>query len=943
MRPDADARAPRAAEPGPTAPAAARSPAPATASLVLKTGWGTAGDLATSAFVIAALSGVAVAIPYDTADAYGSIAGMLLADPWAVFFRNLHYWAGQACLVLTLLHVWDHLRAGTEQRVTRGVWLRLTLALPLLGFLMLSGFILRGDADARQALRIVTGATALVPGIGPLLATLAFGTSERLHLLYVQHAATATIVVWVFIVEHARRVWPRFRPTLAMLAATAGLSLVVSPGLHDGLDPIVKGPWYFLGLQEILHWASRPIAVVMAGLAILGAFAAIRLSGPRAAAWVKRALVALAAVYAALCLVGGLLRGEDWSFAPTWPAGGGNLRAGFVFTPTVPAPSPLPTAMDRPEGCLVCHKGVTGLGVSHRPEAVGCASCHGGDPLTLDTARAHAGMDLVPGNLANARLRCGQPECHPAVIPRVKVSVMETMSGVVAVDRTAFGEPPGTAGGRVPTVSGLGHSAADTHLRQLCASCHLGQVKSALGPNGEDARGGGCEACHLRYSPEALKALGAYEAAKLKGPAGPPTVHPAVSLDIDDAQCFGCHSRSGRISTSYEGWQEMHDPPAGASDPNRPGPSVYRVLADERVFERELPDIHQQLGMDCVDCHTAIEVMGDGVAHARKSGQLRVACVDCHARAGTSLDLVPAARIDPESRKILAIRQWPGAAPVQFGRTASGDLLVNVVAGATGPPAMIRKRTGQRLPLKPALAVCAEGRGHARLSCESCHTAWAPRCPTCHTSFDPKADAYDWVDDADVSGAWKETSGPFSADPPTLGVREIASRAGTREVIDTFVPGMVMTLDRNRRPGGPPDVVFRRLYARIAAHTTRRESRSCTSCHDDPEAIGYGRGTLRYERAGAVGRWRFMPAAPAAPADGLPGDAWIPFLGARAGRLSTRDDVRPFTVEEQRRILRVGACLTCHPGDSAVMRESVRDFDALLRRRSARCLLPAWN
>jgi hypothetical protein len=68
----------------------------------------------------------------------------------------------------------------------------------------------------------------------------------------------------------------------------------------------------------------------------------------------------------------------------------------------------------------------------------------------------------------------------------------------------------------------------------------------------------------------------------------------------------------------------------------------------------------------------------------------------------------------------------------------------------------------------------------------------------------------------------------------------------------------------------------------------------------------------------------------------------VPFLGERGGMVSTRDDVRPFTLEEQRRILRVGACLTCHAGDSRVMRDSVRDFDALLARRSRRCVLPVW-
>jgi hypothetical protein len=79
------------------------------------------------------------------------------------------------------------------------------------------------------------------------------------------------------------------------------------------------------------------------------------------------------------------------------------------------------------------------------------------------------------------------------------------------------------------------------------------------------------------------------------------------------------------------------------------------------------------------------------------------------------------------------------------------------------------------------------------------------------------------------------------------------------------------------------------------------------------------------------------------PADGFPANAWIPFLGERHDMVSTRDDVRPFSIEEQRRILRVGACLTCHGARSTVMRDSVRDFDRLLARRSPRCVLPVWN
>jgi quinol-cytochrome oxidoreductase complex cytochrome b subunit len=931
-------------EPAPAAGTGRRTPLLIPSHVIVSTRWGTFGDLATAAFVIAAVSGVAVAIPYEAADGYGSIAALLLANPAAAFFRNIHYWAGQACLVLTLLHAWDHLRAHTEHRVGRGVWLRLALTLPLLAFVMLSGFMLRGDADARQAFRIVTEATAQVPLLGPLVATFVFGATERLDVIYVQHAATATIVVWLFIIEHARRVWPRAWSFLVVLVATAAISLLLSPGLHDGIDPIVKGPWYFLGLQEILHWTPWPVVVVLAGIAIVGAIFAIRVIGPRGAAWTKGTLLALVVVYAGLCGVGALLRGENWTLVPTSPVGGGNLRVGFVFTPTPEAPLPLPMVMGRPEGCLVCHKGVTGLGNSHRPDAVGCASCHGGDLLTLDKARAHGGMDVSAGNLATAMLRCGQVACHPTIVPRVERSVMTTMSGIIAVNRMVFGETPARVPAGSPHVRRLGRSAADTHLRQLCASCHLGAPRTMLGPNDEDTRGGGCNACHLSYSPAALDALRRYERDKPRGAVDAPTVHPAISLDIDNGQCFGCHSRSGRISTSYEGWHEVHEPPAEASDPARSAPSRFRTLADDRVFERVTPDIHQQRGLDCIDCHTSNEVMGDGVAHTRKSQQLRVACEDCHARPGTSLSVVPASGIDPESRKILVVRQWPGPVASHYARTPTNDLLVNVVLNAAGQPTLIRKRTGERRELKPAARVCLEGQGHMRLSCGSCHTAWAPRCPTCHTSFDATSEAYDWVDDSDVRGAWKEKAGAFVADLPTLGVRRRdAANGGRPDVIDTFVPGMILTIDRPAEPGRPADTLFRRLYARVEPHTTRREARSCMSCHNDPVALGYGRGALRYERTPAGGRWRFTPAMAPLPHDALPADAWIPFLGSRTGMVSTRDDVRPFTGEEQRRILRVGACLTCHDGNSRIMRDSVRDFAALLARRDPRCLFPAWD
>ena len=110
------------------------------------------------------------------------------------------------------------------------------------------------------------------------------------------------------------------------------------------------------------------------------------------------------------------------------------------------------------------------------------------------------------------------------------------------------------------------------------------------------------------------------------------------------------------------------------------------------------------------------------------------------------------------------------------------------------------------------------------------------------------------------------------------------------------------------------------------------------SCHSDPLALGLGRGTLRLETRGA-GRWAFEPELETA-RDGLPADAWTGFLRTPRPRSATRADARPFNAEEQRRILRVGACLTCHEPTTAEVERIYRRFAESLARVTPRCVVP---
>jgi hypothetical protein len=133
--------------------------------------------------------------------------------------------------------------------------------------------------------------------------------------------------------------------------------------------------------------------------------------------------------------------------------------------------------------------------------------------------------------------------------------------------------------------------------------------------------------------------------------------------------------------------------------------------------------------------------------------------------------------------------------------------------------------------------------------------------------------------------------------------------------------------------------IFHRLYAPSSAHTTQRMGRSCKSCHNDPLALGYGRGKLLFSKEG---RWSFEPAYENSKYDGLPEDAWTGFLAERKDQSATRKDMRPFNLAEQKRILLAGACLTCHDAASAVMKQSLVDFDKVILQRSRQCVVPAW-
>ena len=887
----------------------------------------TYGWIAVAALIICSVSGTLLVIPYNINEPYLSISRLITANPFASFIRNIHYWSAHIFLVFTLIHLYDHLKQGNETNIRRhGIWLRLVLSVLFIFYVMLSGFILKGDGDGMQAHRIFSTLLSSLPIIGSSLQQTFIGYEADFQILYIQHAATATIFLFIVVFEHARSLRVHGRTFFIILFFVLLLSFIFRAPLHGLEDDVMKGPWYFIGLQEVLHWIANPLIVMTFVIVLLFGLYSLRFSGKSAAKRIKYFFLVISILYFVLSINGLFFRSAYWQWQ--WPWSNDYKLAPIVhqefFSWETNNTSDLPVVQGSVEACLTCHAGMQGFSDGHKPENIGCFACHGGDPLALDKFKAHDGMVKVPGNLSNSRETCGSANCHPAIVERVSTSMMATLSGMISVDKWVFGEIPEPEGHE--RITEIGHSPAEVHLRNLCAGCHLGNEKIRVGKADWLERGGGCLACHLNYNDNAINSLQKMQRQSVFDTTTP-KYHPDIDLKITNDRCLSCHSRSGRIATNYEGWHETNLKPETVI-----GNPEYNILPDQRVFTKMPADVHHEKGMTCIDCHGSYELMGDGNQYAHKEEAVKVQCIDCHTRQSNMTRSF--AMVDKETQLIAWSRKYKTEDVNLIVTQKAGFPLVNTLADEGGKRLrLIKKSGGDTVLMKAPAGICTEGKAHRNLSCESCHSAWVPQCIGCHNRFEARTKGFDMLLNSDRFGTWVEYADAGLAGLPVLGIKLTSD---STYKVATFAPGMIMQIEHNF-PGMEKETSFHRLYAPVSSHTTIRQGRNCKSCHNNSLAIGYGRGQLSFKNDG---QWHFEAEYENNRFDNLPEDAWIGFLQERTDQASTRLNMRPFNIEEQKRILMVGACLTCHDEKSEIMKQSLLDFDSLIKNKSEKCVIP---
>jgi hypothetical protein len=397
------------------------------------------------------------------------------------------------------------------------------------------------------------------------------------------------------------------------------------------------------------------------------------------------------------------------------------LLAAILFAGWMQARKPAPLALrpslsGKEEYCLSCHADLAEISPAHPVKTFGCVICHGGERLALDADLAHSTMrgGRNPSDLAVVEASCGGENCHsgPASgnrdhIQRVQTSIQSTYAGAIANLRYTFGAQPdltarlGTsavADQHITSPSGLPaleafDPAKETNpliqkFAENCLTCH---INAAPREGAQYARLTGCAACH---TPSVNKFA--------KG-----QVHKLTSA-IPYSQCNTCHNR-GNYDLRSMSFVVRNDQPTNRLQ------DYYQPIAQFTRCEYTL---------DCVDCHTRSEAMGDGDIHGSKKDIQYVQCKTCH---GTLTELPLTMTIsDPNDIALREAALNPVVDLMVGDRvlvTEKGEPLWNTRVMPDGTYKLVGKASGQKFSFRAVLGSTCKQKPEEQASqyCHQCH------------------------------------------------------------------------------------------------------------------------------------------------------------------------------------------------------------------------------
>ncbi|WP_456407181.1 cytochrome b N-terminal domain-containing protein [Caldithrix abyssi] len=275
------------------------------------------GEITLSSLQIALISGVLL-IPgmQSLSEPFKSVSTIVNSGLFGHFLQSCHTYAGDLFLIALALHSVEYLlkRSFTAYHWKSWLWLVILLAVGVLT--VFSGFLSMGNLESLEATQIMKHILKTAGAAGEAFFGFLLMSSQNNSTLSIllHHVATFSILTMVLTHMHLKRFKAdvyAFYYTLVLIAFLA-LLMPASIGSHPSAElAVVKGPWYFRGLQEMLAWMPAWLAGVVFPLSILGLLTALPV-WPQRQNLILKAIAVLSIFYLIESFIATFLRGAGW-------------------------------------------------------------------------------------------------------------------------------------------------------------------------------------------------------------------------------------------------------------------------------------------------------------------------------------------------------------------------------------------------------------------------------------------------------------------------------------------------------------------------------------------------------------------------------------------------------------------------------------------------------
>ena len=214
------------------------------------------GGLSLAALQIALISGLFLIPLFEPGhEAFASYT-VLFNHTFSNLLQAIHHRSSDLFLITLGLHIWEYLNDRAYKGYSRKRWYFLVLLLFFSFAVAFSGFLSIGNEEGLSAGRILKTLLDDLPGIGSILHLFFLeGVKRQGGTVYYHHIATFTVLTLVLTYIHIRRMQAENRDMIIAFAFIL-IWAVLFPGKPgfppDSPAPVIWGPWYFMGLQQLL-------------------------------------------------------------------------------------------------------------------------------------------------------------------------------------------------------------------------------------------------------------------------------------------------------------------------------------------------------------------------------------------------------------------------------------------------------------------------------------------------------------------------------------------------------------------------------------------------------------------------------------------------------------------------------------------------------------------